>query len=63
VGGLGARELVEGMSFCQIPIPQSCSWNWKQLLKLRSLAKKFLRVKVGDGSKIFLWLDVWHPDG
>jgi len=55
--------LVEGMSFCQIPIPQSCSWNWKQLLKLRSLAKKFLRVKVGDGSKIFLWLDVWHPDG
>jgi len=22
-----------------------------------------MRFKVGDGSRIFLWLDVWHPDG
>jgi hypothetical protein len=54
---------LRGRSFWQIPIPQSCSWNWKQHLKLRGLAKRFLRFKVGDGSKIFLWLDVWHPDG
>jgi hypothetical protein len=50
-------------SFWQIPIPQGCSWSWKQLLKLRGIAKTFLSFNVGDGCKIFLWLDVWHPDG
>jgi hypothetical protein len=54
---------LRGRSFWQIPIPQSCSWCWKQLLKLRNLAKRFLSFKVGDGRNIFLWLDVWHPDG
>jgi hypothetical protein len=32
-------------------------------LKLRSIAKQFLSFKVGDGSKIYLWFDLWHPDG
>jgi len=54
---------LRGRSFWQILIPQSCSWSWKQILKLRELAKRLLRFKVGDGSRIFLWLDVWHPDG
>jgi len=54
---------LRGRSFWQIPISQSCSWSWKQLLKLRNLAKRFLSFKVGDGRQIFLWLDVWHPDG
>jgi hypothetical protein len=31
-------------------------------LKLREIAKKFLRFKVGDGTSIYLWLDCWHPD-
>jgi hypothetical protein len=31
-------------------------------LKLREIAKKFLRFKVGDGTSIYLWLDWWHPD-
>jgi hypothetical protein len=32
-------------------------------LKIRELAKRLLRFKVGDGMKIFLWLDNWHPTG
>jgi hypothetical protein len=35
---------LRGRSFSQIPIPQSCSWCWKQLLKLRNLAKRFFYV-------------------
>lgn len=32
-------------------------------MELRDVAKKFLSFKVGDGSKIFLWYDVWQPTG
>jgi hypothetical protein len=34
-----------------------------RILKLREVAKRFLKFKVGDGSRIFLWLDDWHLDG
>jgi len=27
------------------------------------VAKEFLSFKVGDGTRIFLWQDCWHPDG
>jgi hypothetical protein len=30
-------------------------------LKIRELARSLIRFKVGDGIKIFLWLDNWHP--
>jgi len=32
-------------------------------LKLRGEAKDFLSFRVGDGRKIFLWFDSWHPAG
>jgi hypothetical protein len=32
-------------------------------LILRDIAKNFLKLKVGDGSKIFLWLNLWHQGG
>jgi hypothetical protein len=54
---------LKGRSFWQIPIPHTCSWSWKKTLKLRGVAKDFLSFKVGDGSKIFLWFDSWHPAG
>jgi hypothetical protein len=57
------KNWLKGRSFWEISIPKSCSWSWKQLLKLRDIAKEFLRFKVGDGTQIFLWLDCWHPDG
>jgi len=48
-------------SFWHVSVPVSCSWSWKKLLQLRDLAKKFIWFKVGDGSRVFLWLDHWHP--
>jgi hypothetical protein len=33
------------------------------LLKLRELAKPFIWFEVGNGSRVFLWYDQWHPDG
>jgi len=57
------ENLLKWESFWQVAIPQNCSWSWKIFLKLRSIAKQFLSFKVGDGSKIYLWFDLWHPDG
>ncbi|XP_062173580.1 uncharacterized protein LOC133879045 [Alnus glutinosa] len=48
-------------TFWQVSVPVSCSWSWKKLLPLRDLAKKFIWFKVGDRSRVFLWLDHWHP--
>jgi hypothetical protein len=53
----------KGKSFWQISIPKVCSWSWKKLLKLRDIAKKFIRFKIGDGNRTYLWLDNWHPLG
>jgi hypothetical protein len=54
---------LKGRSFWKIPIPSSCSWSWNKILKLRDLAKDFIQFKVGNGSRVFLWLDHWHPVG
>ncbi|XP_059429242.1 uncharacterized protein LOC132163058 [Corylus avellana] len=32
-------------------------------MKLRNIAKHFLRFEVGSGKNIHLWLDWWHPVG
>uniref|UniRef100_A0A2N9FNM3 Reverse transcriptase domain-containing protein n=1 Tax=Fagus sylvatica TaxID=28930 RepID=A0A2N9FNM3_FAGSY len=42
---------------------QIVPWGWRTLLKLREDARLFLKYEVGDGRKIFLWHDHWHPDG
>jgi hypothetical protein len=54
---------LKGRSFSQISIPQNASWSWKKILKLRNLAKPFLKHKVGDERNIFLWYDNWHSAG
>lgn len=51
---------LKGRSLWQISIP-TCSWSWKKLLQIRDIAKKFIRFQAGDGCKIFLCLDHWHP--
>lgn len=57
------RSVNEGRYFWQLKIPQNCSWCWRKILKMRGVAKKFLRFMVGDGTNIHLWLDWWDPDG
>jgi hypothetical protein len=54
---------LKGKSLWQLTIPHSCSWSWRKILKLRPIAKIFLSYKVGDGRKIFIWHDNWHPNG
>jgi len=39
------------------------SWNWKSLLKLRSLAERFVICSVGNGKTASFWLDNWTPLG
>jgi hypothetical protein len=39
---------LKGKSLWQIPIPQTCSWSWRKILKLRSMAQSLLSFKVGD---------------
>lgn len=56
-------NLLKGRSFWQIKIPQSGSWCWRKLLKLRVEAKTFLKFNVGTDSNIDLWSDRWHPNG
>jgi hypothetical protein len=48
-------------SLWHISIPKNCSWSWKKLLKLREVAKEFLRFKIREGRSISLSFDNWHP--
>jgi len=40
----------KGKSFWMVPIPASCSWSLKKILKLRDITKSFIWFKVGNGS-------------
>jgi hypothetical protein len=55
--------LLKGGCFWQIKIPQGCSWSWRKILNLRTLAREFILYKVENGENIFMWLGLWHPDG
>jgi hypothetical protein len=55
--------MLKRKSFWSVRIPQNCLWNWKKILKLRDIAKRFLRFEVGNGEHIHLWLDWWHLAG
>ncbi|XP_013633333.1 PREDICTED: uncharacterized protein LOC106339050 [Brassica oleracea var. oleracea] len=49
--------------FWAVEETQHDSWMWKRLLKLRPVALLFLRVNLGNGSKIKFWYDIWTPLG
>jgi hypothetical protein len=57
------ENLLKRKSFWSVGIPQSCSWSWRKILKLRDVAKRFLKFEVGNGENIQMWLDSWHPSG
>jgi hypothetical protein len=57
-------NMLKGRSFWLVNFPQSCSWFWRNLLKLRVEAIFFfLKFHEGNGRKIHLWTDWWHPSG
>ncbi|CAA7031264.1 unnamed protein product [Microthlaspi erraticum] len=41
----------------------SFSWMFRKILKLRSTATQFLRIKLGNGDSTFFWGDPWTPFG
>lgn len=41
----------------------SCSWNWRKLSKLRSIARQCVQIVIDDGQATFLWQDWWKPLG
>ncbi|KAG7551859.1 Endonuclease/exonuclease/phosphatase superfamily [Arabidopsis thaliana x Arabidopsis arenosa] len=49
--------------FWAINAKNTDSWLWKNLLKLRHLAEKFIRCTIGSGSKAWFWYDNWSPMG
>ncbi|XP_010495633.1 PREDICTED: uncharacterized protein LOC104772751 [Camelina sativa] len=49
--------------FWRLPSSSQGSSMWKQLLKLRYLAKTFLSCKIGDGRSCSFWYDKWTPFG
>ncbi|KAK3212632.1 hypothetical protein Dsin_017338 [Dipteronia sinensis] len=52
-----------GRSFWEVKAPQTYSWNWRKLLKLRPIARPLIRHIIGNGFGTSLWFDNWHPDG
>ena len=57
------ENLLKGKCFWTVKKHQDCTYGWRTMLKLQEEARQFLRYEVGDGNKIFLWHDNWHPDG
>ncbi|KAL7265026.1 hypothetical protein ACSBR1_002888 [Camellia fascicularis] len=44
-------------------MPSTPSWVWRKILSLRPIIDPLIKHCVGDGDKIFLWFDNWHPLG
>lgn len=55
--------LLKGRSFWTLKLPSDCSWSWRKILKLRGEMRLFVKHKIGNGEKTFLWFDNWHPLG
>lgn len=42
---------------------QMGSWMWKKILKLREIAKQFVKHKIGNGRHVSFWFDNWSGKG
>lgn len=57
------KVLLKGKNLWEIDIPNDCSWCWRDILKLRDVARKHIRVDIGNGENCSLWFDSWHHLG
>lgn len=53
----------KGNSFWNSEPGNNDSWIWKSLLKLRHVAKNFIRCSVGNGNSASFWFDHWLEVG
>jgi hypothetical protein len=58
LGSLGKREILEEKEFPECWHSSKLFLELEENLKLRGIAKEFLRLKVGDVDNIHLWLDL-----
>ena len=54
-------KYLKGVPFMQIIPSQNCSWFWKSILKSRTLLRKGLCTKIGNGQHIAIWESPWIP--
>ncbi|XP_044486300.1 uncharacterized protein LOC123211559 [Mangifera indica] len=57
------KVLLKGKNVWEIDIPNDCSWCWRDILKLRDVARKHIRVDIGNGENCSLWFESWHHLG
>ena len=57
------RYLLKQASFWDVRDTSAGSWVWRKLLKLRPLAKTFLRMEIRNGRRVKFWFDLWQPLG
>lgn len=53
---------LRGRSIWQIKIAWDASASWKRILNLRGEFRRFFKMEVGDGRRIFFWHDSWATD-
>lgn len=51
--------MIKDKHFWCLFIPSDCSWIWRKVLKLRSIAINFVQFSIGNGLKTSLWFDPW----
>jgi hypothetical protein len=54
-------KYLKGVPFMQIISSQNCSWLWKGILKSKTLLKKGLCTKIGNGQHTAIWESPWIP--
>ena len=52
------KYVCSGSIWCTRP-PQSASWAWRSILRVRHLASELLDYNLGDGSSTLFFLDPW----
>ncbi|XP_028120861.1 uncharacterized protein LOC114318200 [Camellia sinensis] len=55
--------LLKGKSFWYVKMPSDPSWVWRKILSLRKNIFPLIKFMIGNGEKVFLWFDNWHPLG
>lgn len=53
------KTVLKRKHFWVMKMPNDCSWIFRNILRLRSVARQFLSFKIGNGLGISIWFDPW----
>lgn len=53
------NTVLKGKHFWIQKVPTDCSWIWRKIMRLRSVALQFISYSTADGDLISLWFDPW----